>query len=91
MSNLPIITPEQRLLMQEKAKASREAKKLAGESLKQEWADENYWREPAQRIGGKALQLLEDKIEKALENSQVEKEETKQEGEATIPSSKTST
>lgn len=31
--------------------------------------------EPAQRIGGKALQLLEDKIEKALENSKVEKEE----------------
>lgn len=30
--------------------------------------------EPAQRIGGKALQLLEEKIEKTLENTPIEKE-----------------
>lgn len=50
-NNLPVLTPEQRVVMQEKAKASREAKKLAGESLKSVWADENYWRELASRIG----------------------------------------
>lgn len=50
-NNLPIITPEQRAGMQEKAKLTREAKKLAGESLKQDYADENHWRELASRIG----------------------------------------
>jgi len=38
-NNLPTITPEQRLEMQAKAKATREAKKLAGESLKQDFPD----------------------------------------------------
>lgn len=35
--------------------------------------------EPAQRIGGKALQLLEQKINNALEDESVEKEEGKKE------------
>lgn len=46
--------------------------------------------EPAKQIGGKALELLNKKIDEALEEGS-EKEETKQEGEITLPSSKTST
>lgn len=46
------LTPEQRLEMREKAKASKDAKRLfAQENLKSEWADENHWRELASRIG----------------------------------------
>ena len=49
LSNL---TPEQRLEMREKAKASKAAKKLfAEENLKTSWQDENHWRELASRIG----------------------------------------
>ena len=50
-NNLPTITPEQRLEMQVKAKATREAKKLAGENLKQGFSDESHWRDLASRIG----------------------------------------
>lgn len=45
------LTPEQRAEMQDKAKLTREAKKLAGESLKQDYSDENHWRELASKIG----------------------------------------
>lgn len=46
------LTPEQRLEMREKAKASKAAKKLfAEENLKTSWQDENHWRELASRIG----------------------------------------
>ena len=49
LSNL---TPEQRLEMREKAKASKAAKKLfAEDNLKTSWQDENHWRELASRIG----------------------------------------
>lgn len=51
-NNLPKLTPEERLEMQEKAKATREAKRLAGESLKQDFgSDETKWREMASEIG----------------------------------------
>jgi hypothetical protein len=45
------LTPEQRLEMQAKAKATREAKKLAGKNLKQDFPDESHWRDLASRIG----------------------------------------
>ena len=41
------ITQEERLLMQQKSKDSREAKKLAAQNLKTEWADIQHWRELA--------------------------------------------
>ena len=48
---LTILTPEQRLEMQAKTAATREAKKIAGEHLKQTWADLSFWRETASEAG----------------------------------------
>jgi len=48
---LSILTPEQRLEMQAKTAATREAKKLAGQHLKQDWADLSFWRETASLAG----------------------------------------
>lgn len=45
------ITKEDRALMLEKAKAKREEKKKAGESLRQNYADENYHRSLAKEMG----------------------------------------
>ena len=45
------ITKEDRALMLEKAKAKREEKKKAGESLRQNYADENYHRSLAKEYG----------------------------------------
>ena len=45
------ITKEDRVLMLEKAKAKREEKKKAGESLRQNYADENYHRSLAKEHG----------------------------------------
>ena len=45
------ITKEDRVLMLEKAKAKREEKKKAGESLRQNYADENYHRSLAKEYG----------------------------------------
>jgi len=45
------ITKEERALMLEKAKAKREEKKKAGESLRQNYADENYHRSLAKEHG----------------------------------------
>ena len=45
------ITKEERALMLEKAKAKREEKKKAGESLRQNYADENYHRSLASQLG----------------------------------------
>lgn len=45
------LTAEQRVELREKAKASREAKKLAGAILKNDFADEPHWRELASKIG----------------------------------------
>ena len=45
------LTPEQRLELREKAKESKAAKKLAGEALKQDWADEAYMRSLASEYG----------------------------------------
>ena len=45
------ITKEDRALMLEKAKAKREEKKKAGESLRQNYADENYHRNLARDVG----------------------------------------
>ena len=138
LSNL---TPEQRLEMREKAKASKAAKNAFAENnLKTSWQDESYWRELASRIGFrlptsytpcsetkhlkrllkvcnidvkdwaeiegfktlKGFSTLNPEIpsfvrcglvlEYYFENGEgSEKEETKQEGEVTIPSSKTIT
>lgn len=41
------ITSEERLEMQQKSKASREAKKLAAQNLKTDWLDLPHWRELA--------------------------------------------
>lgn len=44
MNNLPTLTPEERLIAQQKAQASRDAKKLfAEENLKLVYFDEPYW------------------------------------------------
>ena len=48
---LATLTPEQRQENLEKAKAAREAKKKAGENLKQDWLDENHWRSLASKYG----------------------------------------
>lgn len=45
------LTKEERALMLEKAKAKREEKKKAGESLRQNYADENYHRSLASELG----------------------------------------
>lgn len=45
------ITKEERALMLEKAKAKRDEKKKAGESLRQNYADENYHRSLASQLG----------------------------------------
>lgn len=45
------LTKEERALMLEKAKAKREEKKKAGESLRQNYADENYHRSIASQLG----------------------------------------
>jgi hypothetical protein len=45
------LTPEERIALREKAKASREAKKVAGESLKQDYSDEAHWRSLASQFG----------------------------------------
>jgi len=45
------ISQEDRALMLEKAKAKREEKKKAGESLRQNYADENYHRALASELG----------------------------------------
>lgn len=45
------ITEEERLEMREKAKINRDAKKLAGESLRQNYVDENYHRELYSKFG----------------------------------------
>lgn len=45
------ISQEDRALMLEKAKAKREEKKKAGESLRQNYADENYHRSLASEYG----------------------------------------
>lgn len=45
------LTKEERALMLEKAKAKREEKKKAGESLRQNYADENYHRSLASEYG----------------------------------------
>jgi len=48
MSNLPVLTPEERLVAQQKAQESREAKRLfAEQNLTLSYADEPYWRETA--------------------------------------------
>lgn len=51
-SNLPILTPEERLITQQKAQESRDAKKVfAEENLKLDWQDENFWRASAASLG----------------------------------------
>ena len=45
------LTKEERALMLEKAKAKREEKKKAGESLRQNYADENYHRSLVSELG----------------------------------------
>lgn len=45
------LTKEERALMLEKAKSKREEKKKAGESLRQNYADENYHRSLASEYG----------------------------------------
>ena len=48
---LATITPEMRADMREKGAIAREAKKLAGESLKQDYVDYPHWRELASKAG----------------------------------------
>jgi len=44
MNNLTTFTPEQRLIAQQKAQASRDAKKVFAEAnLKLDYLDDNYW------------------------------------------------
>lgn len=45
------LTPEERLQLRLKAQESKAAKKLAGESLKQDWVDEAYMRSLASEYG----------------------------------------
>jgi hypothetical protein len=45
------LTPEQRAEALEKARIAREEKKKAGEHLKQDFLDENYWRNLGSRLG----------------------------------------
>lgn len=52
MSNLPSMSPEERLIAQQKAQASRDAKKVfAEENMVLDYADEKYWRETASSLG----------------------------------------
>lgn len=44
MSYLSNLTPEERSKINEKSRLTREAKRLAGESLIQDFEDENHWR-----------------------------------------------
>ena len=50
-NNLPVYTSEEREAMREKAAATKAAKKLAGQHLKQDFLDEPKWREMASDIG----------------------------------------
>ena len=51
-SHLVALTPEQREIMLEKSRISREAKKKAGEHLKQDFGeDETLWRKLASEVG----------------------------------------
>ena len=50
--SLPNFTPEERLIAQQKAQESRDAKKVfAEENLKLDWQDENFWRTSAASLG----------------------------------------
>ena len=52
MNNLPSMNAEERLIVQQKAQASRDTKKaFAEQNLTLSYADEPYWRETASSLG----------------------------------------
>lgn len=52
MNNLPSMSPEERLIAQQKAQASRDAKKVFAENnLKLSYADDSYWTDKSSELG----------------------------------------